>query len=150
MKNISSITLLLVAISCMGQTDPKILARLDQQAKEIEPKLIEWRRHFHQYPELSNQEFKTGQRIADHLKSLGIEVQYPVAKTGVVGILKGAKPGTVVALRADMDALPLNERNALPFASKEKTNFNGTETGVMHACGHDGHMSILIGVAEIL
>ena len=79
-----------------------------------------------------------------------MEVQYPVAKTGVVGILKGSKPGPVVALRADMDALPVNERNSLPFASKEKVIFNGTETGVMHACGHDGHMSILMGVAEIL
>ena len=151
MKNTPVVILLfLLSVTSLAQTDRKIQARLDQQAKELEPKLIEWRRHFHQYPELSNHEFKTGQLIADYLKSLGIEVQYPVAVTGVVGILKGAKPGPVVALRADMDALPVNERNTLPFASKEKVNFNGTETGVMHACGHDGHMSILMGVAEIL
>ena len=145
-----SVFLLLILSEIPGQVKTTLQAKLNQQAQEMEPKLIEWRRHFHQYPELSNSEFKTGQLIADHLKSLGIDVQYPVAKTGVVGILKGGKPGPVVALRADMDALPVNERNSLPFASKEKVNFNGVETGVMHACGHDAHMSILMGVAEIL
>ncbi len=148
MKKIyTTIIILILALSCLAQGDPKVLARMVQ---DLEPKLIAWRRHFHQYPELSNREFKTGQIIAEHLKSLGIEVVYPVAKTGVVGILKGEKPGPVVALRADMDGLPVNERNSLPFASREKSNFNGIETGVMHACGHDGHMSILMGVAEIL
>ena len=112
--------------------------------------MIEWRREFHQNPELSNREFRTGAKIAAHLKSLGLEVQYPVAKTGVVALLKGGKPGPVVALRADIDALPVTERNDLPFASKEKVQFNGQETGVMHACGHDGHTSILMAVAEIL
>ena len=145
-----SLSLLLILSEIPGQVKTTLQAKLNQQALEMEPKLIEWRRHFHQYPELSNSEFKTGQLIADHLRSLGIDVQYPVAKTGVVGILKGGKPGPVVALRADMDALPVNERNSLPFASKEKVNFNGVETGVMHACGHDAHMSILMGVAEIL
>lgn len=140
----------LIQLGCLAQTDTKLLAKLNQQANEIEPKLIEWRRQFHQYPELSNQEFKTGQKIAEYLKSLGMEVQYPVAKTGVVGILQGAKPGPVVALRADMDALPISERNSLSFASTQKVIFNGTETGVMHACGHDGHMSILMAVADIL
>jgi amidohydrolase len=133
-----------------AQPDAKLLSKLDQQAKEIETKIIEWRRHFHQYPELSNQEKKTGKRIAEFLQSLGIEVKYPVAKTGVVGLLKGGKPGPVVALRADMDALPVTERNSLSFISKERVQFNGQETGVMHACGHDGHMAILMGVAEIL
>ncbi len=133
-----------------GQISASLQAKLDQQAKEIEPKLIEWRRNFHEHPELSNREFKTGKFIADYLKSLGIEVQYPVAKTGVVGILKGPKPGPVIALRADMDALPVNERNSLPFLSKERATFNGMETGVMQACGHDSHMSILMGVASIL
>ncbi|CAN5579143.1 M20 family metallopeptidase [soil metagenome] len=133
-----------------GQISTSLQAKLDQQAKEIEPKLIEWRRNFHEHPELSNREFNTGKRIAEYLKSIGIEVQYPVAKTGVVGILKGAKPGPVVALRADIDALPVNERNSLPFLSKEKATFNGMETGVMHACGHDSHMAILMGVAQIL
>lgn len=116
----------------------------------MEQQVIQWRREFHQNPELSNREFKTGEKIAAHLRSLGLEVQYPVAKTGVVALLKGGRPGPVVALRADMDALPVMERNALPFASKEKAQFNGQETGVMHACGHDGHMSILMAVAEIL
>jgi amidohydrolase len=142
--------LLFQAAFLFAQVTPALQARLDQQAKDLEPKLIEWRRHFHQYPELSNRETKTGARIAEQLRALGLEVQYPVAKTGVVAILKGGKPGPVIALRADIDALPVTERNSLPFASKEKTTFNGIETGVMHACGHDGHMSILLGVAEIL
>ncbi|HET9053723.1 MAG TPA: amidohydrolase, partial [Cyclobacteriaceae bacterium] len=108
------------------------------------------RRHFHQFPELSNREFKTAAKVAEHLKSLGMEVQTGVAHTGVVAILKGAKPGPVIALRADMDALPVTERNSLPFASKEKAVFNGQETGVMHACGHDAHVAILMSAAEIL
>jgi amidohydrolase len=146
------IILLMFVISSasFGQADPGLLTKLNQQIKDIEPKLIQWRREFHQSPELSNQEFKTGKRIAEFLKSLGLEVQYPVARTGVVGILKGSKAGPVIALRADMDGLPITERNSLPFASKEKVVFNGAETGVMHACGHDGHMSILMAVAEIL
>ncbi len=150
MKKVYFVFFSLLSMAGYAQTDVKLLAKLNQQAADMEPKLIEWRRHFHQSPELSNREFKTGQFIADYLKSIGIDVQYPVAKTGVVGILKGAKPGPVIALRADMDGLPVNERSSLPFASKEKATFNGMETGVMHACGHDGHMSILMGVAEIL
>lgn len=143
---------LVVVYACglLAQTPTAIQTKLDQQAKALEPKLIEWRRHFHQNPELSNRETKTGARIAEQLRALGLEVQYPVAKTGVVAILKGGKPGPVVGLRADMDALPVTERNSLPFASKAKDTFNGMETGVMHACGHDGHMSILLGVAEVL
>lgn len=145
--------LLVAVLMCsttLAQVNPKLQANVDQLVKNIEPKLIEWRRHFHQYPELSNREVKTAAKIAEHLKSLGIEVQTGIAHTGVVGILKGAKPGPVIALRADMDALPVTERNSLPFASKERTTFNGIETGVMHACGHDSHVSILMGVAEIL
>jgi amidohydrolase len=140
----------LLAYPLMGQSNAKLQARLQQQVKEIEPKMIEWRRYFHQHPELSNREFNTGQQIAEHLRALGLDVQYPVAKTGVVALLKGALPGPVVALRADMDALPVTERNALPFASREKAMVAGQETGVMHACGHDGHMAILLAVAEIL
>ncbi len=151
MKTIVPIVAFLVfSLSTFAQVDPKFTARLDQQAQAIEPKMIEWRRHFHQFPELSNREFKTGKFIADHLSSLGMEVQYPVAKTGVVGILRGGKPGPVVALRADMDALPIDERNSLPFASREKSSESGMSTGVMHACGHDSHMAILMAVAEIL
>jgi amidohydrolase len=140
----------LASITVSAQTNAKLQTKIDQMAKEIEAKVIEWRRDFHQHPELSNREFKTAAKVAEHLKSLGIEVKTGVAKTGVVGILKGAKPGPVIALRADMDALPVTERNSLPFASKETTTFNGQETGVMHACGHDSHVAILMGVAEIL
>ena len=143
-------TLSLVSMTVLAQTNAKLSSKAEQQAKELEPKMIEWRRYFHEHPELSNRELKTGARIAEQLRSLGLEVQYPVAKTGVVAILKGAKPGPVVALRADIDALPVTERNSLSFASKEKANFGGQETGVMHACGHDAHMSILLAVAEIL
>jgi amidohydrolase len=142
--------LCLTITNCLAQTSSKLQSKIELQAKEIEPKVIAWRRHFHQYPELSNNEIKTAAMVADHLKSLGIEVQTGVAKTGVVGVLKTGKPGPVIALRADMDALPVTERNSLPFASKERAVFNGQETGVMHACGHDTHMSILMAVAEIL
>jgi amidohydrolase len=151
MKNLYSLFIfVLIAFTALAQVSPKLQAKIEQGAKDIEPKLIEWRRHFHEFPELSNHEIKTGAFIAAHLKSLGIEVQYPVAKTGVVGILKGGKPGPVIALRADMDALPVTERNSLTFASKEKTIFNSRETGVMHACGHDAHIAILMSVVEIL
>ena len=123
---------------------------LESDFNAIEPKVIEWRRHFHEHPELSNRELKTAEKIAEHLRSLGIEVQTGVAKTGVVGLLKGNHPGKVVALRADIDALPVTERNDLPFKSMVETEFMGTKTGVMHACGHDTHIAILMGVAEIL
>ena len=117
---------------------------------QVELKVIEWRHHIHQNPELSNREFKTAEYVAAHLKSLGIEVQTGIAHTGVVGILKGKKSGKVVALRADMDALPVVERNDLPYKSEVTSVFNGQETGVMHACGHDTHVAILMGVAEVL
>ncbi|WP_375235318.1 amidohydrolase [Winogradskyella sp.] len=122
---------------------------LEQDIVDIEDKLIEWRHDFHQNPELSNREFKTAEKIAAHLKSLGLEVETNVAKTGVVGILKGNNPGKVVAIRADIDALPVTERNDLPFKSEVKTTFLNTETGVMHACGHDTHISILMATAEV-
>lgn len=150
MKQIPYIILCLALTNSFAQVNSKLQTKIEQQAKEIEPKVIEWRRHFHQYPELSNSEVKTAALVADHLKKLGIEVQTRVAKTGVIGLLKTGKPGPVIALRADMDALPVTERNSLPFASKEKTVFNGQETGVMHACGHDTHVAILMAVAEIL
>ncbi|MFT5103734.1 MAG: amidohydrolase [Candidatus Latescibacterota bacterium] len=125
-------------------------AKLDQDIKDIESKMIEWRREFHQNPELSNREFKTAEKIAAHLKSLGLKVQTNVAKTGVVAILEGTKPGKVLALRADIDALPVPERADLPFKSTVKTTFRGVETGVMHACGHDTHIAILMATAEVL
>lgn len=120
------------------------------KADRIERKVIEWRHDFHQHPELGNHETRTSAIVASHLKTLGLEVKTSVAVTGVVGILKGDQPGPVIALRADMDALPITETNDLPFKSIVKTDYNGKETGVMHACGHDAHTSILMGVAEIL
>ncbi|HWQ38822.1 MAG TPA: amidohydrolase [Burkholderiales bacterium] len=125
-------------------------AELDALARQIEPKVIEWRRDIHQHPELGNREFRTAGIVADHLKALGLEVRTGVAHTGVIGLLRGARPGPVVALRADMDALPVTEEVDLPFASKVRTVWAGKETGVMHACGHDTHVAILMGVAEIL
>jgi amidohydrolase len=138
---------LLFSLSASAQTD---YARVSQLADKIEPKLIAWRRDIHEHPELGNRETRTADLVAKHLQSLGIEVKTGVAKTGVVGILKGGKPGPVVALRADMDGLPVTERNSLPFASKVKSTYNGQEVGVMHACGHDTHVSILMAVAEVL
>ncbi|WP_425545353.1 amidohydrolase [Gangjinia marincola] len=129
-----------------AQMDPA----LEKEAEKIELKVIDWRRDLHQYPELSNREFKTAEKIAKHLKKLGLEVETGIAKTGVVAVLKGDQPGKTVALRADIDALPVTERNDLPFKSEVKTAFLNTETGVMHACGHDTHTAILMGVAEIL
>jgi amidohydrolase len=123
---------------------------IKQKASQIEQKVINWRHDIHQNPELGNREFRTAALVAKHLQSLGIETTTEVGITGVVGILKGGKPGPVIALRADMDALPVEEANDLPFASKVKTIYNGNETSVMHACGHDGHTAILMGVAEIL
>ena len=141
-----TLLLLIFTITLFAQSDNT----LEQDIESIEEKVIEWRHHFHQYPELSNREFKTAEVIAAHLTDLGMEVQTGIAITGVVGVLKGDQPGKVVALRADIDALPVTERNDLPFRSNEKDNFLGVETGVMHACGHDTHTAILMGVAEVL
>jgi amidohydrolase len=124
--------------------------RIDDGAKKVEPKVIACRRDIHQHPELGNRETRTSKLIADRLRELGIEVKTPIAHTGVVGILKGGKPGRVVALRADMDALPVTEQVDLPFKSTTRTTYNGQEVGVMHACGHDAHVAILLGVAEVL
>ncbi len=127
-----------------------LTAKIDAAADKIEPKCIAWRRDLHEHPELGNMETRTAKIIADHLRSLGIEVTEGVGKTGVVGVLKGAKPGPCIGLRADMDGLPVVERVDLPFASKVKSVYNGQPVGVMHACGHDTHVSILMSVAEIL
>ncbi|SDK62937.1 amidohydrolase [Catalinimonas alkaloidigena] len=125
-------------------------AKLNARCDALEAKVIAWRRDFHEHPELGNREFKTAEKVAAHLKSLGIEVQTGVAHTGVVGVLKGGKPGPVIALRADMDALPVTERVDLPFASKVTTEYNGQQVGVMHACGHDTHVAMMMGAAEVL
>lgn len=150
MKRIITLVCTLFTLASFAQLNPKLTTRIDTEAKTIESKVIEWRRHFHQFPELSNREFKTGARIAGFLEKLGLEVKYPVAKTGAVGILRTGKPGPVIALRADIDGLPVTERNSLEFASKEQSTFLGQEVGVMHACGHDTHIAMLMGVAQIL
>ena len=124
--------------------------QVDAAAAALEPKVIAWRRDFHQHPELSNREIRTAGAVAGHLRALGLAVQTGVAHTGVVGLLDCGKRGPVIALRADMDALPVTEQVDLPFASKQRTTFNGQEVGVMHACGHDCHVAVLMGVAELL
>ena len=124
--------------------------RIDQAAEAVLLKVVTWRRDLHAHPELGNREFETSKKIAAHLTALGLEVRTGVAKTGVVGLLRGGKPGPVVALRSDMDALPVVEETGLPFASTVKAEYNGREVGVMHACGHDFHMSMLMGAAEVL
>ena len=138
-----SLLVVLISFSAVAQIS-------DSTINSIESKVIQWRHEIHQNPELSNREFNTAKKVAAHLESLGIEVSTEIAYTGVVGVLKGNKPGKVVALRADMDALPVTERNSLPYKSKVTTVFNNQQTGVMHACGHDTHVAILMGVAEIL
>jgi len=149
--------IVIVPILCMVNTLSSQTAgnstnwsQLDRLASKIELKVIEWRRYLHQHPELSNREFQTAKFIAGHLRRLGLEVKTEIAHTGVVGILRGKKETPVVALRSDMDALPVTEALDLPFASKTKTIYNGEEVGVMHACGHDAHMAILLGTAEVL
>ena len=123
---------------------------LEAASRRVEPKVVSWRRDFHQNPELGNREFRTSGIVARHLRALGIEVREKVAHTGVVGVLRGGKPGPVVALRADMDALPVAEETDVPFKSTVRTEWNGMSCGVMHACGHDAHTAILMGVAEVL
>jgi len=123
---------------------------IDTRTAAVLPSVVAWRRDIHQHPELSNREVRTGKLVAEHLTRLGIEVKTGVAHTGVVGVLRGGKPGPVVALRADMDALPVTEQVDLPFKSTVTTEFNGQQVGVMHACGHDNHVAILMGVAEVL
>ncbi len=141
------LSLFLASTSAMAQD---LSARVDKEANKVAEKVIAWRRDIHEHPELSNREFKTAEKVAKHLKSLGMDVQTNVAHTGVVGVLKGDQPGPVVALRADMDALPVTERVDVPFASKATAEYNGEEVGVMHACGHDTHVAILMGTAEVL
>ena len=123
---------------------------LREKVTALEPRVIEWRRDFHAHPELGNREFRTSAIVADHLRSLGMEVRTGIAHTGVAALLEGGKPGPTVALRADMDALPVTEQTGLPFASGVRVEYEGQQTGVMHACGHDAHVAILMGVAELL
>ena len=141
--------LLLLAVSQIA-TAQTIQQLIDAKSKAILPKVIEWRRNIHQNPELGNREFKTMEYIAAHLKSLGLEVKTGIAKTGIVALLKGGKPGPVIALRADIDALPIKERVDVPFKSNVMADYLGTQVPVMHACGHDSHVAMLMGTAEVL
>jgi amidohydrolase len=125
-------------------------ASVDRLAESVMPQVIAWRRDFHEHPELSNREVRTSGIVAEHLRRLGLEVRTGVAKTGVVGVLRGGRPGRVVALRADMDALPVTEETDLPFRSRVTAEYNGQQVGVMHACGHDAHTAMLMGAAEVL
>jgi amidohydrolase len=150
MKKFSVVSLLLILALTNFSFAKNMTNEINIATEKVMPKVVEWRRHIHQYPELSNREFKTAKYVEDHLRKLGLEVRAGVAKTGVVGILKGAQAGPVIGLRADMDALPVTERNNLPFASKETAEYNGQKVGVMHACGHDTHVAMLMGAAEVL
>lgn len=145
MKKLLSLCL----FASLGASAQNLPASYDQLVKDETPKVIEWRRYFHQHPELSNREYNTAKKIEEYLKQLGIETKR-YAGTGVVGILKGGKAGPAVALRADIDALPVTERNSLPFKSTATGEYNGQQVGVMHACGHDSHIAMLLGTAEVL
>jgi len=142
--------ILLSALAPAFVSAQNITTVIDQRSKAIKDSVISWRRYLHQNPELSNREINTAAFIVKHLQGLGLEIQSGVAKTGVVAILKGGKPGPVVALRADMDALPVIERVNIAYASKVTTEYNGQKVGVMHACGHDTHVSVLLGTASVL
>jgi amidohydrolase len=148
MRTLLSILILFSLASPIFAID--MSSEIDSATAKVMPQVIEWRRHIHQNPELSNREFKTSKFVEEHLRQFGLEVRTGIAKTGVIGILKGAQPGPTIGLRADMDALPVTERNSLPFASKETAEYNGQKVGVMHACGHDTHVAMLLGAAEVL
>ena len=147
MKRVSALVLIFCALTSAfaGTTDD-----IDAAAAKVLPQVIEWRRYLHENPELGNREFKTAKFVEDHLRKLGFEVRSGVAKTGVVAILKGGQPGPVIGLRADMDALPVTERTDVPFRSRVTTEYNGQQVGVMHACGHDSHVAMLLGAATVL
>jgi len=149
MKSFLTFLISIAFLQAIAQPD-HIRQTVKIKADAEEKKVIAWRRDIHEHPELSNREFRTSALVAHHLQSLGLDVKTGVAKTGVVGILKGNLPGPTVAFRADMDALPILEDNNLPFKSNAKGQYNGLEVPVMHACGHDAHVAILMGVAEIL
>jgi amidohydrolase len=150
MKNFCILLILSHIIFTHALSAQDIYSIIATRSSALQPKLTEWRRHIHQNPELGNREFKTAAYIVEQLKGLGLEVRTGIAKTGVVAILKGGKPGPVIALRADIDALPVKERVNLPYASKDSTDYLGQKVPVMHACGHDAHVAMLIGAAQVL
>jgi len=149
MKSIFTLILLINAFFLLAQTDAQ-KDKIDKMVTAINDNVINWRRHLHQFPELSNREYNTSAYIASHLKSLGLKVDTQIAHTGVVAVLDSGKPGPTIGLRADMDALPVRERVNLPFSSKVESEYLGNKVGVMHACGHDAHVAMLMGVATVL
>ena len=150
MNKLIKISVLYAVIAFTANIQADLKASLDEELMPLMKKVIDWRHDIHQYPELGNREFRTSKKIEDHLVSLGIKVETKIAYTGVVGLIEGGMPGPTIALRADMDALPVEEKTGLPFASKVRTTYLGNDVGVMHACGHDAHVAILMGVAEFL
>jgi len=149
----SPLLLALLAASPFAAAQDAVPAQRDEvadAARTLQQKVVDWRRDFHAHPELSNREERTAGKVAEHLRALGLQPRTGIAHHGVTAVIKGGKPGPKVALRADMDALPVTEQTGLPFASKATTTFNGQQTGVMHACGHDAHTAILLGVADAL
>ena len=143
----SALSVLVMPITAAAEIS---FENIDQAASELQPQVVEWRRWFHQNPELSNREFNTSARIAEILEEMGLEPRTGIAHTGVMAIIEGGKPGPLVAIRADMDGLPVTEQTGLPFASTVMTEFNGQQTGVMHACGHDAHMAMALGATKLL
>ena len=150
MKKIKRFTFFITLFFAQSLYAQDINNTIALKAEAIQDQLVRWRRHLHQYPELGNREFKTAAYIMEQLKDLGLEIKTGIAKTGIVAILKGGKPGPVIALRADMDALPVKERANIPFASTDSSMYGNTKVAVMHACGHDAHVAILIGTARVL
>ena len=145
----AAIALLLFSSTPVNWSGDLPMESIESLSEKVHPQMIAWRRDFHQNPELSNREFRTADIVARHLQSLGMEVETGIAHTGVVGILRGGKPGPVVLLRADMDGLPVEECNDLPFRSEARGEYNGEDVPVMHACGHDTHVAILMAAAEV-
>ena len=147
-----SIRILILAVCCAAtaQAFGDVYDDIDRAASAMEAQVVAWRRDIHEHPELSNREVRTAKLVAEHLESLGLEVTTGVAHTGVVGVLRGGRPGPVVALRADMDGLPVVEQTGLAYASKQRGSYEGQDVGVMHACGHDNHVAILMGAASVL
>ena len=143
----SALSVLVMPITAAAEIS---FENIDQAASELQPQVVEWRRWFHQNPELSNREFNTSARIAEILEEMGLEPRTGIAHTGVMAIIEGGKPGPLVAIRADMDGLPVTEQTGLPFASTVMTEYNGQQTGVMHACGHDAHMAMALGATKLL
>lgn len=145
--------LLFIAVACLLTTSASAsitAEEIDEAAAAVQPQVVEWRRWFHQNPELSNREFNTSARIAEILRGMGLEPQTGIAHTGVIALIEGGLPGPLVAIRTDIDGLPVEEQTGLPFASTARSEYNGQEVGVMHACGHDAHMAMVLGAAKIL